>query len=101
MCHRDKTLTTIRELCNDQVLATNSDLWNGRARNELMKYEEHLYDYFKRGLSDHEQKVWTFWNAVFYCGTIYTTIGESILRQKIGIFYLCVKYKVERKNQNL
>ncbi|XP_031370920.1 uncharacterized protein LOC102681269 [Apis dorsata] len=71
---RDKTLITIRELCNDQVLATNSDLWNGRARNELMKYEEHLYDYFKRGLSDHEQKVWTFWNAVFYCGTIYTTI---------------------------
>uniref|UniRef100_V9ILF5 Uncharacterized protein n=1 Tax=Apis cerana TaxID=7461 RepID=V9ILF5_APICE len=44
---RDKTLTTIRELCNDQVLATNSDLWNGRARNELMKYEEHLYDYFQ------------------------------------------------------
>lgn len=88
MCHRDKTLTTIRELCNDQVLATNSDLWNGRARNELMKYEEHLYDYFKRGLSDHEQKVWTFWNAVFYCGTIYTTIGESILRQKLVYFIL-------------
>lgn len=96
MCHRDKTLTTIRELCNDQVLATNSDLWNGRARNELMKYEEHLYDYFKRGLSDHEQKVWTFWNAVFYCGTIYTTIGESRYWEKIGIFYPCEKYKMER-----
>ncbi|XP_076481138.1 uncharacterized protein LOC143303673 isoform X2 [Bombus vancouverensis nearcticus] len=71
---RNKTLTTIRELCDDQVLASNPELWNGRARNELMEYEEHLYEFYKRGLTDRGEKVWTFWNAVFYCGTIYTTI---------------------------
>jgi hypothetical protein len=41
-----------------------------------MKYEEHLYEFFKRGVTDRGEKVWTFWNAVFYCGTIYTTIGK-------------------------
>ncbi|CAK9795685.1 hypothetical protein ANTPLA_LOCUS472 [Anthophora plagiata] len=73
---RNKTLTTIRELCDDQEYTSNSDLWNGRARNELMEYEEHLYEFYKRGLTDRGKKVWTFWNAVFYCGTIYTTIGQ-------------------------
>lgn len=97
ICHRNKTLTTIRELCDDQVLASNPELWNGRARNELMEYEEHLYEFYKRGLTDRGEKVWTFWNAVFYCGTIYTTIGESryptgtfgqIFRNLYGIFRL-------------
>ncbi|XP_076240501.1 uncharacterized protein LOC143183015 isoform X2 [Calliopsis andreniformis] len=74
---RNKTLTIIRELWNDELLARNSELWNGQARNELMKYEEHLYEFYKRGATDRGQKVWTFWNAVFYCGTIFTTIGHN------------------------
>ncbi|CAD1474338.1 unnamed protein product, partial [Heterotrigona itama] len=70
----NKTLTTIQKLCDDDVLASNPELWSGQARKELMEYEEHLYEFYKRGLTDRGQKVWTFWNAVFYCGTIYTTI---------------------------
>lgn len=67
----------IREICNDSVLASDTERWRGTAANKLMKYEEHLYEFFKRGVTDRGEKVWTFWNAVFYCGTIYTTIGES------------------------
>lgn len=66
----------IRELYDDSVLASDAELWKGRAANELMEYEMHLYEFYKRGVTDRGEKVWTFWNAVFYCGTIYTTIGE-------------------------
>lgn len=72
---RNKTIELIRELWDDEVLASDVELWKGGARRELMKYEEHLYEFYKLGVIDRGEKVWTFWNAVFYCGTIYTTIG--------------------------
>ncbi|CAL1673520.1 unnamed protein product [Lasius platythorax] len=73
---RNDTLEMIRGFCDDSVLASDLHRWKGRAAEELMEYENDLYEFFKRGLTDRGQKVWTFWNAVFYCGTIYTTIGE-------------------------
>ncbi|EZA54397.1 hypothetical protein X777_05627 [Ooceraea biroi] len=73
---RNKTLNAIHELCDDTVLASNPERWKGKARHELMQYEENLYAFFQRGVTDRGTKIWTFWNAVFYCGTIYTTIGE-------------------------
>lgn len=72
---RNNTLEKIRGFCDDSVLATDLHSWKGRAAAELEEYENDLYEFFKRGLTDRGQKVWTFWNAVFYCGTIYTTIG--------------------------
>lgn len=74
--YRNDTLEMIRGFCNDSVLTSNLERWKGQAANELMEYENDLYEFFKRGLTDRGRKVWTFWNAVFYCGTIYTTIGE-------------------------
>ncbi|EFN82793.1 hypothetical protein EAI_01952 [Harpegnathos saltator] len=82
---RNETLKVIRELCDDSVLASNMELWRGQAANRLMKYEEHLYEFYKRGVTDLGQKVWTFWNAVFYCGTIYTTIGEYDISSLAGV----------------
>lgn len=72
---RNDTVEAIRGLCGDSVLASDMSRWRGAAVRELMQYEKDLYEYFNRELKDKGEEVWTFWNAVFYCGTIYTTIG--------------------------
>ncbi|KAL0131229.1 hypothetical protein PUN28_002648 [Cardiocondyla obscurior] len=76
---RNETLNTIRDFCDDSVLASDTLRWRGAAMNALLEYEKDMYDFFKRGLMDTDEKVWSFWNAVFYCGTIYTTIDPVYL----------------------
>jgi hypothetical protein len=69
-------LREIRRLTRDPKLAANDDEWEGRAVSEMHKFEEILYESFKHGGTPQENAIWGFWNAIFYCGTIYTTIGE-------------------------
>ncbi|XP_015594221.1 TWiK family of potassium channels protein 18 isoform X3 [Cephus cinctus] len=73
--HRNKALNEIKELSNNPMITENPELWKGRAASALSQYEIELYKKFKHGITDPNDKTWTFWNAVFYCGTIYTTIG--------------------------
>ncbi|XP_043469261.1 TWiK family of potassium channels protein 7 isoform X2 [Leptopilina heterotoma] len=72
---RNETLSAIKDLNEDNSSLKDPQIWKGKASNLLSNYEEKLFQFYKSGLMDKKEKVWTFWNAVFYCGTIYTTIG--------------------------
>lgn len=55
------------------------DDWKSMARRKLMEFEEQLHTAHEAGLHSYSgQKSWSFLNAVSYCLTVITTIGEKI-----------------------
>jgi len=68
------------------------DDWKSMARRKLMEFEEQLHTAHEAGLHTYSgQKSWSFLNAVVYCLTVITTIGENTLsweRLKVEIISL-------------
>lgn len=76
------------ELASDEFLRENAEEMQSRTLQAIRNYELSFYDSITHGYFPKENtynsndnreksnKIWTFWNAVFYCGTIYTTIGK-------------------------
>ncbi|XP_063239872.1 uncharacterized protein LOC134540833 [Bacillus rossius redtenbacheri] len=71
---RSDMLQDVRKLAFDPQYA-DAEEWEGAATRRVREFEDRLHEAFKHGHVVNDTKVWSFWNAVFYCGTIYTTIG--------------------------
>ncbi|CAD1474337.1 unnamed protein product, partial [Heterotrigona itama] len=53
------------------------DDWKSMARRKLMEFEEQLHTAHEAGVHTYSgQRSWSFLNAVVYCLTVITTIGE-------------------------
>ncbi|ENN70387.1 hypothetical protein D910_08391, partial [Dendroctonus ponderosae] len=56
--------------------------WSGEAARRLVKFERKITLAFQQHplvVSHTNGRVWTIWNAVVYCSTLYTTIGYGHL----------------------
>lgn len=50
--------------------------WRGEVERQIKDYEKILKLSLDQGFYDRDSRKWSFMNAMFYCGTIYTTIGK-------------------------
>ncbi|KAG5885289.1 hypothetical protein JTB14_027247 [Gonioctena quinquepunctata] len=72
----------IRELRNlsvDMPSRTSDGEWEGAAVRKVLDFETKLMDAYQKHMmivTNRGGKLWTMWNAIVYCATIYTTIGE-------------------------
>lgn len=63
----------------EKINTTTEEEFQGDAYRTVEKFSFDIFDIYKNNQlfrNANRGKVWTYWNALVYCGTIYTTIGE-------------------------
>ncbi|KAK9502024.1 hypothetical protein O3M35_012634 [Rhynocoris fuscipes] len=80
--HRKDVLLEIRQFFNEfSPMESEEDeqRWLGRSTQAIREYEAVLLEHFKQDthiMSKGDKPMWDFWSSVFFCGTIFTTIGK-------------------------
>lgn len=75
----DKFVEDVRNLAMEKNLVADGKAWEKNVKELMAPYETQLLESFSHGVTPDKHKTWSFWNSMFYCGTIYTTIGKISL----------------------
>ncbi|CAD7012283.1 unnamed protein product [Ceratitis capitata] len=88
MIHRDLTsqrrdfLRAIGKLANDPEIKSEQLKLEGKLVNVMRNYKDAISSFLNNEKTfeelEKEKNPWTFLNSMFFCGTIYTTIGEHM-----------------------
>lgn len=68
----------LRNLSVTMPQKTTDAEWEGAAARLIFDYEDSIIDAYKRSallVTYRGNKLWTLWNSIVYCATVYTTLG--------------------------
>nr|XP_023029019.1 TWiK family of potassium channels protein 7 isoform X2 [Leptinotarsa decemlineata] len=75
---RYQLIRELRNLSVEMPSRTSDGEWEGEAVRKVLDFETKLIDAYQKHaliVTNQGDKIWTMWNAIVYCATIYTTIG--------------------------
>ena len=86
----------IGQLLNTNTVTVGSDSsLKERLEQMLVGYEADIMKAYKAGVTTPStEETWGFWRSLFFCGTVYTTIGEY--KKIIAAVIYCLYHKIMR-----
>lgn len=77
---RYRLIRVLRNLSITLPAKTTEEEWEGAASTLVRAYEDKIGEYFQTYaliMANRGTKIWTVWNAIVYCATVYTTLGKK------------------------